>query len=279
VIHLVNSDGDNLSGVSVSLLLPLYIRALETTRSDALIRDDVAVELIQKLKLDPNSFTQAQVSEEVKVSILLRNRQFDFITSDYLARYPNAVVVHLGCGLDARFERLDNRHVEWYDLDLPEVIDLRRRLIGDDTERYHLLAYSALDHGWMDVVGVHLPRPFLFIAEGLFMFFDEQQVKGLVLALREEFPESELAFDAFSPFYVWGNNRRVTRTHIGAEAHWSLKRAEDLENWCEGIRLLETWYPFLCPEPRLRQIRWVRFIPLLAKTTGIFKYKLGNQSI
>ena len=183
-------------------------------------------------------------------------------------------MVYLGCGLDTRFERTDNGQVEWYDLDLPEVIELRRKLIGDEVERHHLLAYSALDPAWMDSVKINLP-PFLFLAEGLFMFFDQAQVMSLVLSLKDKFPDSELVFDAFSPFYVWGNNRRVARTHIGAAAHWSLRGGKELEKWGVNIRLLEEWYPFLSPEPRLAHLRWVRYIPFLYKTSGIFHYRLG----
>ena len=264
----------SLSGISESLLLPLYFRALETQRPDALIRDESAVELIHKLNLDDTHLSQAQVGVEVQVSVLLRNRQFDRLTSEFLAQYPDAVVIYLGCGLDARYERVDNGQVEWYDLDLPEVIKLRRDLLGGESDRYHLLACSALDHTWMDGVNVHHPRPFFILAEGLFMFFEESQVQALVLALVDHFPASQLVFDAFSPFYIWGNNRRVARTKIGAMAHWALRRGKELEGWGGGIHLISEWYPFLCPEPRLAHIRWVRFVPLLSKTTGIFHYQL-----
>ena len=269
------TTSQDLSGVSESLLLPLYIRALETQRPDALLKDERAVELINKLHLDETQFTQAQVGEEVQVSILLRNRQFDRITNDFIIRHPEAVVVYLGCGLDPRFERVDNGQVEWYDLDLPAVISLHRELIGDESGRYHLLACSALDLIWMDAVSIHNPRPFLFLAEGLFMFFEEAQVRRLVAALKDQFSGSELVFDAFSPFYVWGNNRRVARTKIGALAYWALKRPTDLEKWSEGIHLIDAWYPFLAKEPRLAYLRWVRFLPMLSKTTGIFHYQLG----
>ncbi len=266
----------NIPEVSESLLLPLFIRSLETQRPDALIKDEWAVELTRKLKLEVAFFERAQLATEVQVSILLRNRQFDRIARDYLASHPDAGVVYLGCGLDARFERVDNGQVAWYDLDLPEVISLRRKLMGGESCRYQFLACSVLDQAWMDVIAENLPRPFLFLAEGLFMFFEARQVKELVLALKDRFPGSELAFDAFSPFYVWGNNRRVVRTKVGALAHWALKNGRELESWGEGIRLLKEWYPFLCPEPRLAHIRWVRYLPLLSKTTGIFHYQLGK---
>jgi O-methyltransferase involved in polyketide biosynthesis len=269
-----DSTNLELSGVSKSLLLPLYIRALETNRPDAILRDNRAVELVQKLGINASSITQAKVSEEVQISIVLRNRQFDRFARNYLTLHPEAVVVHLGCGLDTRFERVDNGQVEWYDLDLPEVIELRRKFIDDEGKRHHLLASSALDPSWIDTVKVQF-RPVLFMAEGLFMFFERVQVVSLVLALKDRFPNSELVFDAFSPFYLWGNNRRVARTHIGEAAQWALKGGKELAGWGDNIQLLEEWYPFLHSEPRLAHIRWVRYIPFLYKTSGIFRYKLG----
>jgi len=269
----IKPDRD-LTSLSGSLLIPLYIRAIESQRTDALLMDKQAVEIISKLELDDTFLSQSQVEAEVQVSILLRNRQFDRYARYFLTQHPNGVVIHLGCGLDARFERVDNGKVEWYDLDLPEVIELRRKLIGDESDRYHLLACSALDPTWMDEASFYKSRPFLFLAEGLFMFFAENQVRELVLALKDSFPNPELIFDAFSSFYVWGNNHRVARTKIGAKAHWALKNSKELESWGNGIHLVSEWYPFLAREPRLAHIRWVRFIPLLAKTTGIFHYRL-----
>jgi len=85
-----------------------------------------------------------------------------------------------------------------------------------------------------------------------------------------------MVFDAFSPFFVWANNRRVARTKIGAPCHWALKRGQGLEDWGDGICLLDEWYPFQYPEPRLGKALWVRHIPLLAKTMGVFHYRLGK---
>jgi O-methyltransferase involved in polyketide biosynthesis len=219
-----------------------------------------------------------RVDEEDKVAIVLRNRQIDRYTQDYLTRHPQAAVVHIGCGLDSRFERVDNGQVEWYDLDLPEVIALRRRLIGGEGERYHLLAYSVLDRAWLSIVAEHRQRPFLFLAEGVLMYFEEAQVKSLFLMLRDHFPGAELVFDAFSPLLVRMNNFRIARTKIGARYSWSLKRGKDLEKWGDGISLLDEWYYLDSPEPRLDPIRWVRFIPPLAKVSGIFHYQFGKAA-
>ncbi|MBU0494207.1 MAG: class I SAM-dependent methyltransferase [Chloroflexi bacterium] len=281
----------SLSGVTETLLITLYIRALESQRPDALLTDENAVALVRQMDLDP-SRVLAKIDEETRVATVLRNREFDRHAKDFLALHPEAVVVHIGCGLDARFERVAERNdqVEWYDLDLPEVIELRRQLIGGEGARQHFLAGSVLDSAWLDTVSVHRPRPFLFLAEGVLMYLEETQVKSLVLTLRERFPGAELVFDAFSPFFVWANNRRVTRTNIGARCHWALKRSQDLESWGDGtlapheaqrsagVCLLDEWFPFRCPEPRLGRARWVRHIPLLAKTMGVFHYRLGKMA-
>ncbi len=265
-----------LSGVAETLLLPLYIRAMESQRPDALIKDDKAVALIKTLNPDASWIKKMRVGEDDMVGLILRNREFDHYVHEFLARYPEAVVVHIGCGLDARFERIDNGTVEWYDLDLPEVIELREKLIGIEGTRYHFLSCSVFDNAWLDTVSVHRQRPFLFLAEGVLMYFEETQVKSLFLALRDHFPGAELVCDAFSPYMVWLNNLRITRTKMGARYHWGLKHGKDVEKWGDDINLLDEWFYFSRPEPRLAHAQWMRHIPPLAKASGIFHYRLGK---
>jgi len=273
---MTQRSGQDLSGVAETLLITLYIRALESQRHDALLKDEQAVTLVRRIDQDFLRNALVKIDPETQVAVILRNRQFDFYIRDFLARFPEAVVVHIGCGFDSRFERVVERNskVEWYDLDLPEVIDLRRRFIGDEKERYHLLACSVLDSKWLDAVSAHRERPFLFLAEGVLMYLKESQVKPLVLTLQEKFPGAELVFDAFSPFFVWANNRRVARTKIGALCYWALKRGKELESWGDGICLLDEWFPFEQSEPRLGKARWVRGIPLFARTVGVSRYRL-----
>jgi methyltransferase (TIGR00027 family) len=276
-MNMSKNANQNLSDVAETLLIPLYIRAIESQRPDALLKDEKAVALVRQMDFDPSRLL-AKIQKETQIAVILRNREFNRYARDFLARCPEAVVVHIGCGLDSRFERVDNGKVEWYDLDLPEVIELRRKLIGGEGMRYHLLACSVFDSSWLDTVSVHRQCPFLFLAEGVFMYFEEAQVKSLVLTLKEHFPGAELVFDALSPFLAWANNRRVARTNIDARCHWALKRGKDLESWGDGICLLDEWFPFRCPEPRLGRARWVRHIPLLAKTIGVFYYRLGKTT-
>jgi methyltransferase (TIGR00027 family) len=270
----------NLSGVAETLLIPLYVRALETQRPDALLKDEKALAMVAQMDSVFSRIKQIKMDEGDRVALVLRNREFDRHARDFMAHNPEAVVVHVGCGLDARFQRVDNGRVGWYDLDLPEVMEMRRKFIGGEGTRCRFLACSVFDSAWLDSVSAHGKRPFLFLAEGVFMYFDEEKVKSLVLTLREHFPGSELVFDAFSPFLVRANNLRlrISRSGIGARYHWGLNRGRILESWGEGIRLLDEWFPFDRPEPRLAHLRWIRRIPMLAKVMGIYHYRLGNTA-
>jgi O-methyltransferase involved in polyketide biosynthesis len=272
------SPHQDLSGVAETLLMTLYIRAMESQRPDALIKDEKAVALVTQMSYDFDRVRQIKMDEDDKVTVILRNREFDRYAQDFLARHPEAVVVHIGCGFDSRFERVDNGKVEWYDLDLPDVIELRRKLIGAEGKRYHLLGCSAFDNAWLDTVSAHRQRPFLFMAEGVLMYFEEAQVKSLVLMLRDHFPGAELVIDAFSPFLIRANNLRLSITKFGARYHWGIWRGQEIESWGDGIHLLDEWGYFDRPEPRLDHIRWMQHIPLLARVLRIYHFQLGKQA-
>jgi methyltransferase (TIGR00027 family) len=285
-----------LSGVAETLLIPLYIRAMESQRPDALIKDERAEAVVRQLDQESLRKTAALTEDMGRAVVILKGREFDRFAQDFMARHSDAVVVHIGCGLDTRFERVAERNgrVEWYDLDLPDVIEIRRKLVGGEGARHHFLACSVLESAWLDTVSAHRQRSFLFLAEGVFMYFTEAQVKSLVLTLRDRFPGAELVFDAYSPFLRWTHNLRVIRTRIGAHLHWALKHGRDLERWSApstslrtggtlapheaqrgaGIRLLDERFPFQYPEPRLRRAWKVRLVPFLSKGIGVFRYQL-----
>ena len=265
----------SLEGVSETLLMTLYLRARESQRPNAMIKDDRAVEMVKQIDCD---FSRFRMQRHDEVAIIVRMNKFDNHVRSFLARSPDAVVVHIGCGLDTRFERVDNGDVEWFDLDMPDVIALRQKLLRSQSSRYHTLATSVFEDGWLEEVDRFKPRPFMFIAEGVLPYFEEVQVKSLFLKLREHFPGCELVCDAHTPFVVWADNLHLAYAKLKARLHWSIKHGKDVENWGEGIRLLDEWNYYEEDEPQLKAYRWMRLIPPLAKSSGIFHYRLGVQN-
>jgi O-methyltransferase involved in polyketide biosynthesis len=278
----------NLSAVAETLLIPLYNRAMESQRPDAMLKDEKAVELVTQgrsdvpFRLDFSRVRQIPMPELLKVMRIIFTREFDRYARGFLEHHPQGIVVHIGCGLDTRFERVDNGQVEWYDLDLPEVIDLRRKLFGDEGERHHLLACSVLEDAWLEAVRVHSTRPFLFLAETVFIYFTETQVKSLVLSLHDHFPGAELVFDGWRPFEVWLGNRYLSNSVYAGLMQWGLYRGQEIESWgvtsstSAGIRLLDEWGFFDQPEPRLASYRWMAPLFRLFKPMRIFHFQIGE---
>jgi len=260
----------NLNAVSQTLMIPLYFRAMESQRPDALVRDPKAVELVGQLDYD---FSGVQRLKDEQVNYLLRMREFDRQARAFLAEHPAGVIVDLGCGLDTRFERVDNGKVEWYGLDLPEVIELRKELL-DETPRSHFIECSVLDFSWMDALSGQAGKHFLFLAEAMLVYLEEANVRRLVQALTKRFPGAELVCDAYSPVVV----RFHPRPPDMPRPCWGLKDDRDVEAWAPGIRLLSQWNYFDKPEPRQGVFQIMRYVPFIAKVVRIVHYRLGEAA-
>jgi O-methyltransferase involved in polyketide biosynthesis len=178
----------DLSGVPETLLWPLYARASEARRRDALLRDPTAIELVDSIDYP----FEARFGRPHQV-LALRELSFDNQVRDFLARHPRGTVVALADGLNTQFWRLDNGQARWVSIDLPEVIELRRKLLPD-TERSRSIACSALDERWMDSVD---SRDGVFItAQGLLMYLHQSDVYTLILRCAKAFPGAVMMFDA-----------------------------------------------------------------------------------
>lgn len=113
---------------------------------------------------------------------------------NFLDKAPDGLVVNLGAGLDTRFHRLDNGRVEWIELDLPAVIALRRKLAEPGSKRHWMIAASILDDGWVAEIKRRARSRILFVAEGLFPYFTEEEHRKIFHCLAGNFPGQEMLF-------------------------------------------------------------------------------------
>ena len=260
-----------LQGVSQTLLAALACRAIETSRPDALLCDPRAAELVDEFEGGKDWLQWMSPLDQTFT--VMRVRQFDRYTRRFLAAHPEGLVVDIGCGLDTRFNRLDNGRMSWLGLDLQEVITLRRQFLPD-AERCRSLACSMFDLTWLDEAG-HLGKPAIFLAEGVFPYFTQDQVKPVITALAGRFIGGELVFDALSSMSVWMHNRtHPVLQESGVRLRWGLDDPRSLEAW--GLRLMERWGYFDQREPRLGLAYLMRHIPGLAYSNYVLHYQLGN---
>lgn len=220
-----------------TLLVPLYSRAIESQQPKPIFVDGKAQEILKLVEYD---FAKLKIPRKTTVTLSIRAKRIDSYTREFLASHPRSVVIHLGCGLDSRYTRVNTGEVEWYDLDMPEVIDLRRKFY-EETGTYHMIPSSVTDLGWVDIISPR-GRPVLVIAEGLLMYPKKDVVKGLILKLKEAFPGSGIVFDAYSVLTAKSAKKHPSIKKTGAVIHWGIDDATEIEQWAEGIRLKEEWY-------------------------------------
>jgi methyltransferase (TIGR00027 family) len=244
-----------------TLLITLYCRAKETEQPNPLIVDEKALQMVNQIDYD---FSQLKVPTGTYLTTCMRARQFDNYVLDFIDKHDSCNVISLGCGLDSRFYRVDNGRVNWYDLDLPDVIELKKKFLSEN-KRYRFIAKPVTDNTWFKVV-VKKNLPTMLIAEGLFMYLREEQVKALVLALQAQFPGCMLIFDCFSTFTARRVGKHPSLKKTKASIHWGLDDAHEIETWHKGIKFREEWF-FTQSE----QIKNMKFgYRLLFKISGLF---------
>ena len=172
---------------------------------------------------------------------------------------------------------MKEKSVKWYNLDLPEVISIRRQLYGE-SDRAVSIACSAFDPSWMTLVEVPPDEQCLILAEGVLSYFDEAQVRQFVLMLRDAFPGCELVFDKLSSFVVRMHKRESHMTNAAALIRWTPAHDRDLEKWGDNIRFISRWGYFDRPEPRIAPAFLIQLLKPFARGVGVLRYQLGVSS-
>ena len=257
------TDTEKLTGVPETLLVALYLRAVETQRADGIIRDEKAVEMIQSIEYDFSRFDRAWLSQ---VGVAVRTEILDEVTAAFIHQYPDACVVNMGAGLCTRLNRVDNGSIIWYELDLPEAIELRRRFFTE-TDRHQFIERSITDFSWMEQIKIKENQPVLFIGEGLFMYFEEQEVKNIFIAMANHFPDAELIFEINGPVSVGRSKHHdaLSKTDGQAEFKWGPASGAVCETWDDRIRFVREWNYLDRHMDRWRFMRLFAYIPPLKR--------------
>lgn len=256
----------DLSGAPQTMLATFYAKALDARLPNPILGDDMAADIAERIDYD---WARTSITPARAPSVTTRSAHFDRWARQFLAVHPEAVVLHLGCGLDGRFFRLDpGPGVEWYDVDYPEVIALRSKLFPE-RERNHLVAASVTDPAWL--AEVPTGRPVLMLGEGLTMYLTETEGVALLRRVVDRFGTGELQFDAFNSFGIrtqWSNT--VVR-RSGATLRWAINEPDDILRAVPRTRLL-TWMSVF-EDPAFGELRWYyRLLAAVMRMAPLLRY-------
>ena len=222
--------------VQETLIIPLYGRRLCSWRFPGLYQDTTAAMLMEKVDYDCCAWARQAtglLQTFGALEVAMRQNALAWEVRDYLNAHPRAAVINLGCGLDNTGRACDNGRCSIWNIDLPDVIELRDRLLPAG-EREKNLAFDLKDPRWMDAVRTDPEDGAVLFAAGVFYYFTTEDVKSLATGIAKRFPRGRLVFDAAGKTAV----RLMLKTWVkqagirDVGAYFSVRDAKgELEPW------------------------------------------------
>lgn len=176
-----------LGTVEDTLFVPMLGRIYVSKNFPSLLYDEKALKLEKKI---PSSVIKGDKQKEYTlVASASRSKNMDRYIDSFLMMNPSGNIVELGCGLETTLYRHKGHKGKWYLLDLPNVIEYRKSLLGEEDAIY--LPYSIFSSDWEKEIG---EEKTLFIASGLFYYFSYEDV--IKILAKVHFLKGEIVFDA-----------------------------------------------------------------------------------
>lgn len=250
----------SVTGVAETMIQTLYARAKETRKPDHKIRDDIAVELVEKIDYD---FSKADQDKVMYSGVIARTIVLDQMVRHYLENHENTIVINIACGLDTRCYRMQGKYLRWYNVDLPETMNVRSRFLSETGPVYQI-AKSAMNASYVDDITYHNENV-LVIIEGLTMYLKEDDVKKMFSIIDQSFQNVTVMVETMSPFVV----KHVKEKSIAgsnAKFTWGIKNGKQLQNLLpdfsfqnevslvEGMKELVPMYRVIDKIPAVRNI-------------------------
>ena len=231
--------------VQETLVIPLYGRKMCSQLYPQLFRDDSAQALMEKIDYDFSALatrSQGLMHRFGFLEVAMRQTDLAWEVRDYLKTHPRAAVVNLGCGLDDTGRACDNGLCKIYNLDFPDVIALRHRLLPPGP-REENVACDLNDVSWFEKIDASGGA--VFFAAGVFYYFLTDQVRALVCKMAEAFPGGRLVFDGAGKAAV----KLMLKTWIQSAsiqdvgAYFAVSNArEELGGWSPRLRVSSRGY-------------------------------------
>ncbi len=221
--------------VMETLLIPLYGKNKAVELYPDLFKDDDCVDLLKKIDYDFEEFGKIKMNIG---AIMAGTRQYDLATAckDYLKTHENAAVVNLGCGLDTTFSQVSNGKAKAYNIDFPDVIELRNKLLGDRDFETNIVS-DITDTNWFDKIEFSKDNGAVFFSSGVFYYIKKEEIKKMIAKMAEAFPGGKLVFDAT-------NSRGLKKmlktwlkpTEMGeVDLYFSLEDEQEILGWSDKI--------------------------------------------
>lgn len=255
-----------IGDIQETALITLAIRASETMRPNARIKDDLAKEIIDTLGVDVSQYDPFMSHEGVVARTIMYKNQLEKL----ICRHPDALCVNLGCGFDDKFVQVDNGQIMWYDVDLPDILAVRRK-VCNDRERCVMKEGSALESNWTK--GLPQRSTNIIVMEGVLEYFTKEQVKTCLNMLCDTFKHGYLLAELHHPILGRNTKHHDAVKYTNAQFHWGTKSGKEyLELEPRMTLLSEKSYNEEMKKYSIRAKLFAFFLPFLNNRLAVYQW-------
>lgn len=223
----------NVKGVPETMIQTLYARAKETSQKNPKIKDEMAVSIVKQLDYD---FSQADQDKTMRSGVIARTIVLDKMVEEYLDKHKNTIVINIACGLDTRCYRMKGKYIRWYNLDLPETMNIRKQFLIETGPIYQI-AKSAMDETYTNTIH-NEGEDVLVIIEGLTMYLTEIDIKKIFSIIEHALSNVTIMVEVMSPFMV-NHIKEKSIEDSCAKFTWGIKNGKELEKLIPSFSFLK----------------------------------------
>lgn len=250
----------NVTGVPETMIQTLYARAKESGKKDAKIKDDMAMEIVSKLDYD---FSKADQDKAMSYGVIARTIVLDHMVEQYLQENPNTIVVNIACGMDTRCYRMQGKYLRWYNIDLPETMQIRSQFLKENGPIFQI-AKSAMDASYTDEM-TYNGENVLVVIEGLSMYLSEPDIRQIFSIIESAFQNATVLIETMSPFVV-SHIKEKSIERSNAKFTWGVRNGRELSkllpaftyitevSLVEGMKKMMPIYHLIGKIPAVRNI-------------------------
>ncbi|MBQ7956301.1 MAG: class I SAM-dependent methyltransferase [Lachnospiraceae bacterium] len=217
-----------MNSVNKTLYIPLYGKAF-VSKKGLILRDAKAEEIWAAEGFDLKGKSK---SKWLAYYMGMRSAVFDMWLKEQMSRDGEAVVIHIGCGMDSRVERVGTGGHSWYDVDFPDVIEERKRYYSE-TADYHMISSDARENDWMKAIPAD--RRAIVVMEGVSMYFEPEELKVLLKNLTDRFGQLNILMDCYTTFAAKASKYKNPINDVGVTVCYGIDEPRLLE---EGTGLI-----------------------------------------
>ena len=216
-----------MNEVNKTLFIPLYGKA-KVSRQGIILHDPAAERIWDSEKFPIRG---KSASKWLAYNMAMRARVFDDWTDAMLDQSNDALVLHIGCGLDGRCDRVKHAYKSWVDCDLPDVISVRKQYY-EEKENYRMAGLDASDPE--QVKALPDAETAVVILEGISMYLAPEALHGFFRTLQEKYGGLHVLADVYTVFGAKASKYKNPVNDVGVTRLYGM---DDIRDVLQGLEI------------------------------------------